>query len=267
MNSNEIQVFQNADFGNVRGVEINGEGWLIGKDVAEALGYSNSRDALAKHVDAEDKDTVAIHDGIGNPNKVVINESGVYALIFGSKLPSAKKFKHWVTHDVLPSIRKHGLYAVDEVLADPDILINALMQLKEERVKNARAKQTIAIQNQQIAELQPKASYYDVILNCQDALPISVIAKDYGWSGVKLNNYLHEAGVQYKMDGTWLLYQEYAQNGYTHTKTHDYIDNYGVEHAKVHTYWMQKGRIFIYNLLKQNGILPIMEQDDSFLDA
>ena len=108
---NEIQVFNNPEFGNVRTVIINGEPWLIGKDVAQALGYSNPRDALSKHVDDEDKNTVAFRDGTsGNPNQTVINESGLYSLVLSSKLPGAKKFKRWVTSEILPSIRKTGGY-------------------------------------------------------------------------------------------------------------------------------------------------------------
>jgi prophage antirepressor-like protein len=110
--ANELQIFENAEFGKVRTIVKGGEPYFVGKDVAEILGYSNTRDALAKHVDDEDKNTVAIRDGIqGNPNLTIINESGVYALIFGSKLPAAKKFKRWVTSEVLPSIRKTGSYS------------------------------------------------------------------------------------------------------------------------------------------------------------
>lgn len=108
---NELQLFQNPDFGGVRGLMIDGEPWLVGKDVALVLGYSNSRDALSRHVDDEDKNTVVFHDGTsGNPNMTIINESGLYSLIFSSKLPNAKKFKHWVTSEVLPAIRKTGQY-------------------------------------------------------------------------------------------------------------------------------------------------------------
>ena len=109
---NEIQIFNNEEFGRIRLVLFNDEPWIVGKDVAQALGYSNHRDALYKHVDDEDKNTVAIRDGIqGNPNMIIINESGLYALIFGSKLPSARRFKHWVTSEVLPTIRKTGRYS------------------------------------------------------------------------------------------------------------------------------------------------------------
>ena len=110
---NEIQIFKNDEFGQVRTTTINGEPWFVGKDVADILGYSNPRDALAKHVDDDDRNTVAIRDGKGNPNQTIINESGLYALIIGSKLPAAKKFKRWVTSEVLPSIRKTGSYTVD----------------------------------------------------------------------------------------------------------------------------------------------------------
>lgn len=109
----EIQIFKNDEFGQVRTTTINGEPWFVGKDVADILGYSNPRDAIAKHVDDDDRNTVAIRDGKGNPNQTIINESGLYALIIGSKLPTAKKFKRWVTSEVLPSIRKTGSYTVD----------------------------------------------------------------------------------------------------------------------------------------------------------
>lgn len=192
----------------------------------------------------------------------IINESGVYALIFGSKLPTAHKFKHWVTADVLPTIRRHGVFAVDEVLANPDILINALLELKKERQQNVNLQQTIAVQNQQIAEMKPKASYYDVVLNCKDLVAATVIAKDYGWSAKKLNRYLQDKGVQFKKCGIWLLYQKYAENGYTSTKTCPYDGSDGSVHTKPHTYWTQKGRLFIYDLLKADGILPLIESEE-----
>lgn len=193
----------------------------------------------------------------------VINESGLYGLILGSKLPTARKFKRWVTSEVLPAIRRHGVYAVDEVLANPDMLIEALLQLKAEREINQELKETVAVQNQQIVEMKPKASYYDVVLNCKDLVAISVIAKDYGWSANRMNQYLHQKGVQYKQGNKiWLLYQKYAEMGYTNTKTHSYPGNDGTMHTAVHTYWTQQGRLFIYELLKSEGILPTMEQED-----
>lgn len=260
----ELQIFKNAEFGSVRTIAVEGKPYFVGKDVAEILGYSNTRKALTDHVDEEDKmDGVTIRDSIGREqNPVCINESGLYSLILSSKMPNAKKFKRWVTSEVLPTIRRHGLYAMDEVLANPDILINALLELKAERERNANLQAVVAVQNQQMIEMQPKVSYYDVVLNCKDLVAISVIAKDYGWSATKLNQYLQQKGIQYKQGGKiWLLYQKYAEKGYTSTKTHSYPGSDGSTHTKVHTYWTQRGRLFIYDLLKADGILPLVEQE------
>lgn len=261
---NDIKIFENAEFGSVRTLEVNGEPYFVGKDVAEILGYSNTRDALVRHVDTEDKADVAIHDGSQNRNMTIINESGLYSLILSSKLPKAKEFKHWVTGEVLPSIRKHGAYMTDDVLhraiTEPDFLIQLATKLKEEQEKRRALESTVAVQSQQITELQPKASYYDVVLNSKDLLSIGKIAKDFGKSAVWLNKWLHEQGVQYKQGEIWLLYQKYAEQGYTSTKTRTYNGDDGAVHTKVHTYWTQKGRLFIYDLLKTNGILPLIEK-------
>ena len=257
----DLKVFENEELGSVRVMERNGEPWFVGKDVANILGYSNTRDALARHVAAEDKNTVVIHDGIqGNPNQTIINESGMYSLILSSKLETAKKFKHWVTAEVLPSIRRHGVYAIDEMLANPEAMISALMAYKEEREKRLALASENAVQKQQIAELQPKANYYDIVLNCPDLLPITVIAKDYGWSGRRMNRYLADKGIQFRQGDIWLLYQQYAQRGYTSTKTYAYPGSDGEKHSKVHTYWTQAGRLFIYSLMKADGNLPLIEQ-------
>lgn len=258
----ELQIFKNAELGSVRTLSINGEPYFVGKDVAEILGYTNPSKALADHVDEEDKLNNESLSSLGQRGGWIINESGLYGLILSSKLPNAKKFKRWVTSEILPAIRKHGVYAVDEVLNDPDMLIAALTELKAEREKTTTLKQTVAIQNQQIIEMKPKASYYDVVLNCKDLVAISVIAKDYGWSANRMNQYLYKKGVQYKQGNKiWLLYQKYAEMGYTNTKTHSYPGRDGSMHTAVHTYWTQAGRLFIYDLLKADGILPTMEQE------
>ncbi|MBR1528662.1 MAG: phage antirepressor KilAC domain-containing protein [Oscillospiraceae bacterium] len=120
---------------------------------------------------------------------------------------------------------------------------------------------TVNVQKQQIAELQPKASYYDLVLNCPDLLSTTEIAKDYGKSAVWLNNYLYSKGIQYKQSGIWILYQKYAEQGYSSTKTHNYNGKDGYQHCKQHTYWTQKGRLFIYDTLKKDGILPTIEKE------
>lgn len=263
----ELQVFKNSEFGSIRTLLINGEPHFVGRDIAEILGYSNTKDAIATHVDEEDRSVIQRSENtileIPNRGLTVINESGLYSLILSSKMPNAKKFKRWVTAEVLPAIRKHGVFAVDEVLANPDILINALMELKKEREEKLVLQQTVAVQNQQIVEMKPKASYYDVVLNCKDLVAISVIAKDYGWTANHMNQYLKEKGIQFKQGKKiWLLYKEYAEMGLTSTKTHTYSGSDGSAHSKPHTYWTQKGRLFIYDLLKKDGILPIMEKEN-----
>ena len=207
---NGIQIFQNAEFGSVRTADINGVPYFVGKDVAEILGYSNTRKALLDHVDEEDKtDGVTIRDSIGREQApVLINESGLYSLILSSKMPNARRFKRWVTSEILPTIRKHGVYATDELIANPDLAIAAFTALKEEREKNRLLEQTTAVQKQQIAEMKPKASYYDVVLNCKDLISTSTVAKDYGKSTIWMNRYLHEKGEQFKQGDIWLIYQK-----------------------------------------------------------
>lgn len=256
---NELQNF-NFEGNEVRTVLINDEPYFVGKDIADVLGYLNTRDALSKHVDEEDKNSVAIHDGKkGNPNQVVINESGMYSLVLSSKLPNAKKFKHWVTNEVLPSIRKHGAYMTDEkieeALLNPDTIISLATQLKEEREGRL-------IAEQQVKEFQPKVSYYDKVLSNDALMTISLIAKDYGMSGAGMNKLLHELGVQYRQGGTWLLYAKYQRTGWTHSETKMVPRKDGTEKAVLNTKWTQKGRLGLYELLKANGYLPLIEQED-----
>lgn len=261
--NNQVKVFESAEFGSVRTVEVGEVPYFVGRDVATVLAYKDTTDALQRHVDDDDKVKHPLIDSLGRVQQTtLINESGLYSLILGSKLPNAKKFKRWVTSEVLPSIRKHGMYATDELLANPDFAIQVFQELKAEREKCSLLETTVKVQSQQIAELKPKASYYDIVLNCKDLVSTSVIAKDYGKSAIWLNQYLHDKGVQYKQggkNGIWLLYQKYAEQGYTGTKTNPYNGSDGLQHTRVHTYWTQKGRLFIYAMLKNDGILPKVE--------
>ena len=129
------------------------------------------------------------------------------------------------------------------------------------RNQNQSLERMVAVQNQQISEMRPKVSYYDVVLQCKDLVPISVIAKDYGWSAKRMNSYLYEKGVQYKQGNIWLLYQKYAEKGYTSTKTFNTPGGDGELHNHVHTYWTQAGRLFIYDLLRTDGIMPLIERE------
>lgn len=256
----ELTVFNNADFGSIRAMEIDGEPWFVGKDVAERLGYKETAKAIREHVDPEDKGVSEMDTPGGKQPMTVVNESGLYSLVLSSKLPGAKAFKRWVTSEVIPAIRKHGGYLTpektEEILLNPDTIITLAQQLKAERERRRELESAVGAKDQQIAEMTPKAGYYDLILQNKDALAISKIAKDYGLSGVALNKILHDAHIQYKQGDVWLLYQKYAAQGYTATRTDLFTDAEGSQHVKVRTCWTQKGRLFIYDLLKSRGILP-----------
>lgn len=256
MNDIQLFKFENDD---LRTLVINDEPYFVGNDVATALGYSNYRKAIFEHVDEEDKLRTQIRYAGQNRQMTVINESGLYSLILSSKLPSAKKFKRWVTSEVLPSLRKHEAYLsdkkIEEVLTDPDTIIELATQLKNEREGRL-------IAEQQVNELKPKATYYDTILANPALMTITVIAKDYGMSGTEMNKKLHSLGVQYKQGNIWLLYTKYQRLGWTHSETHMVKRTDGTEKAVVNTKWTQKGRLGIYELLKQKDILPTIERGE-----
>lgn len=259
----ELQSFENAEFGEVRTVAIDDEPWFVAMDVCKALEIGNSRQALVR-LDDDEKGVIST-DTLGGVQALnVVNEPGLYTLVLGSRKPEAKAFKRWITHEVIPSIRKHGAYAtsvtIDSIIANPENGIRLLQALKTERDRRKELELENARQKQQLAEYSPKASYYDVVLQTTDALSASEIAKDYGKSAKWLNNLLHEKGIQFKQGGIWLLYQKYAEQGYTRSKTHTYSGDDGKQHSKLHTYWTQKGRLFIYDLLKRDDILPLMER-------
>ena len=247
--NNQMQIFEHRDFGKVRVIEINGVPWFVGKDVTDILGYTNSRKAIGDHVDTEDKGVTKCDTLGGKQSLSVINESGMYSLILSSKLPQAKAFKRWVTSEVLPMIRKHGAYITQDTLSQmmgsAEFTENLLDALADEYAKN------IALEDK-IDELAPKARFCDKVLLSGDTLQTSIIAKDYGMTAIAFNRLLHDLGIQYRMGNTWLLYKEYADKGFTKTKT--YYTPGGT--AVVHTYWLQKGRKFLYEILSLAGIYP-----------
>lgn len=253
---NELKIFKNSEFGEIRTVEIDGEPWFVGKDVAEILGYANPSKALSDHVDEEDKLNNESLSSLGQRGGWLINESGLYSLILSSKLSTAKKFKRWVTSEVLPAIRRTGAYGVQV----PRTLKEALQLALEQEEKLEALQLDNSIKTQQIAELTPKATYYDLILQCRDLLSMTEIAKDYGMSAKGMNKKLHELGVQYNQSGVWFLYAKYQSEGYTQTKTQNYNKPDGSQGARTHMYWTQKGRLFLYDFLKSKGILPLIEK-------
>ncbi|MBS5595686.1 phage antirepressor [Peptostreptococcus sp.] len=167
---NEIKAFNSLEFGQIRTTSIDGEPWFVGKDIAAALGYKNISDALIKHVDMEDKGVAKCDTLGGNQEKTVINESGMYSLVLSSRLDSAKKFKRWVTNDILPSIRKHGMYATDELINNPDLLIQVATQLKDERTK----RQQLELKEQ---ENRPKVLFAESVEASKCSILIGDLAK------------------------------------------------------------------------------------------
>lgn len=240
---------------------------FLAKDVAQWIDYSKTGNGhydvsrMLGTVDEDEKVTKVVRTPGGNQKAFFLTEDGLYEVLMKSRKPIAKVFKKKVK-EILRSIRKHGAYmtpaTLEEAILNPDFGIRLLTSLKEEREARKVLELQTAQQRQIIHELQPKATYYDLCLQNKTLLSVTKIAKDYGMSGNALNSLLHELGVQYKQGDVWLLYQKHADKGYTQSKTH-VIDS---ERSAFHTYWTQSGRLFIYELLKQQkGILPIIERE------
>lgn len=257
---NEIKVFDNEQFGQVRTILRDGEPWFVAADVCRALEIGNSSMAMSR-LDDDEKMTISLTDSHsgrrgGAQMQTLINEPGLYSLVLSSRKPEAKAFKRWITHEVIPSIRKTGGYIAGEADMSEDELITRAYEVVYRKLEAMR--QRVALQDKQIAELAPKASYCDTILQCASAVTVTQIAKDYGMSAIALNRKLAELGVQFKQGKTWIAYQKYAQKGYTQSQTH-YV---GDDICVTYTCWTQKGRMFLYDLLKSNGILPLIEQSE-----
>lgn len=251
----ELTIFENPEFGSIRTVELDGEPWLVGKDVAEALGYTNPRKALADHVDDEDKGVTKCYTPGGDQDMTIINESGLYSLVLSSKLPTARKFRRWVTSEVLPSIRRTGGYNLPK---DYPSALRALADTEEKRLALLAENEA---QRQVIADFEPVRQYVDTILHSKGSLATSQIAADYGISARALNRILHEEGIQHKVNSQWILYREHMGKGWTDSRTIQFIHSDGRPDAKMMTYWTQKGRMMIHNLLAQRGIVPVMDRE------
>ena len=213
---NEIQKFTSEQFGTIRTAVLDGKPWFVGKDVAVALGYSNPRKALADHVDEEDKrqgDGVTIRDSIGREqHPTLINESGLYALILSSKLHTAKQFKRWVTHDVIPAIRQHGAYFTDEtlrrLLSDPTQAHLLVMEYVQEALENERLKY-------ELQTALPKAKYYDTFVNPMECTNIRVTAKELGVPEKRFTKYLMRHRYLYRApSGKLMPYANYYNKGF-----------------------------------------------------
>lgn len=227
MENQIVKVFENEEFGRVRAVLIDGEPWFVGKDVAMTLGYANCRDALVRHIDSEDKiDGVVIHDSIGRPQKpILINESGVYSLIFGSNLPNAKFFKRWVTSEVLPTIRKTGTYQLMDSYMIDDPVERAKRWIEEQEEKKALERK--------IEEDKPKVEFADHVADTSDLIDMSTLAKLAKKENIKIGrNRLFE----WLRDNKYLMshgkhknepYQKYVDNGWFVVREYTYNTAYG----------------------------------------
>ena len=240
-------------FGDIRTMtNENGETYFVGKDVATALGYKNPSNALQVHVDEEDKTSYLIQVSGSNykANTLMINESGLYSLVLSSKLPQAKVFKHWVTSEVLPQIRKTGGYipthdAAGRKLSDMEIMSLAL-QIQQK---------TIEMQEQQIADMAPKAEYCDEVLESVSCFTTTQIAKELDMTVYDLTRLLQERKVMYKQSGQYLLYADFARKGYARNRNHSYYDNEGVLHTLTYLVWTERGRRMIHRMCKTEEIM------------
>jgi len=245
---NTPQIF-NFEQNEVRTFVENEVPYFVANDDAKTLGYKNPSKATNDHC----KKAIETwgNDSLGRRQKFkIIPESDVYRLIIKSNLPSAEKFESWVMEEVLPQIRKHGMYATDELLDNPDLLIEVATKLKEERTLRLVAEQ-------KVAEMQPKVNYHDIILANKSVTPISFIAKNYGMSARQMNKMLHDFGIQYRQGKAWLLYAKYQNEGYTHIEM---VPVQGTDNLKPIMKWTQKGHLFIYDFLKKHDVLPSIEK-------
>ena len=240
------QIFKNEEFGQIRTCMVDGETYFVGRDVAIALGYKNSMEALKRHVDEEDK-AIVKHDTLqGKQLHTVINESGLYALILSSKLEGARRFKRWVTSEVLPAIRKNGRYELEQQV------VKVEEQKRELESRNAYLEDISAYQ-------KPLTDYARHILSSTQTVTVTQIAQDYGFTAVRFNELLMHLRIQHKVGGQWILYAPHVHRGYVQSFSSYYVKPDGEVQVKVHTRWTQSGRLFLYEELKRVGILPLIE--------
>lgn len=252
---NEMQVFNNPEFGEVRTIEENGAILFCGSDVAKALGYTNPSKAINDHCRGDLTKRYPIVDALGRTQGAIfIPESDLYRLVFSSKLPTAEKFTDWVTKEVLPSIRKTGGYALPK---DYPAALRALADAEETKLRLLAENQQ---QAQVIADFEPIRQYVDTILESKGTMATSQIAADYGLTAQKLNKILHDGGIQRNVNGQWLLYAKHMGKGYTKSKTIQIMRSDGRPDSIMQTQWTQKGRLMIHEILTARGIEAVMDR-------
>ena len=234
-----LTIFENKEFGQIRTCMVNGETYFVGKDVSDALGYVNPTKAVKIHVDEEDRIMSEMDTIQGKRQTTVINESGLYALILSSKLDSAKRFKRWVTSEVLPQIRQNGRYELQ----------------RQARVLEKRN----ALLEEINAQQKPLTDYARTILSSTQTVTVTQIAQDYGFTAIRFNELLCNLRIQHKVGGQWILYMPFLNKGYVQSFSSYFVSPDGEVQVKLHTRWTQSGRLFLYDELKKAGLLPLIE--------
>ena len=241
---NEIQIFQNQEFGAIRTMKNEqGEPLFCAKDVAEALGYKIARKAVQDHVDEGDVLKRNTPTTSGNQMMLYVNESGLYALILSSKLEGARRFKHWVTSEVLPSIRKQGGYMIARQDESDEVIMARALQIMQA---------TLQRRDEQIAKLQPRADYADHVLDSISCFTVTQIGKELNMTGHDLNVLLCQMGIQYVQSGQYLLYANYARQGLAKNRTFEYHTSDGDLKTRTYLVWTERGRDFIHRLINKN---------------
>lgn len=250
----DLQIFNNDRFGQVRIIPVDGELMFVAKDVCDCLEITKHRDAISR-LDSDERGSVKLDTPGGKQDIAAINEYGLYSLVLSSRKPEAKEFKRWITHDVIPAIRKTGSYS----MVIPQTLPEALRAYADEVESHNATKAIVAQQEQQIAEFKPVKDYVDKILSSKSCLTITQIAADYGMSAQELNKILHEAGLQRKVGDQWILYKQHMAKGFTKSETFTFCRSDGRLDSKITTKWTQKGRLEIHSILTKLNIHAVCE--------
>ena len=250
---NELMIFNSPEFGQVRTIQKDGEPWFVAADVCKALELGDTGKAVGR-LDEDELTRIKIVSGGQNREMFAVNEPGLYSLVLGSRKPEARAFKRWITHEVIPSIRRTGGYTV------PQDYISALRALADSEEKRQALVAENETQRQAIADFEPIKQYVDAILASTSTMATSQIAADYDISAKKLNKILHEEGIQHNVNGQWILYQRHMGKGYTKSETIPIVHSDGRPGTKIYTKWTQKGRIMIHEILSNRGILAIMDR-------
>lgn len=250
---NGLMVFSSPEFGQVRTIQKGGGPWFVAADVCKALELGDTGKAVGR-LDEDELTRIKIVSGGQNREMFAVNEPGLYSLVLGSRKPEARAFKRWITHEVIPSIRKTGGYTV------PQDYISALRALADSEEKRQALVAENETQRQAIADFEPIKQYVDAILASTGTMATSQIAADYDISAKKLNKILHEEGIQHNVNGQWILYQRHMGKGYTKSETIPIVHSDGRPGTKIYTKWTQKGRILIHEILSNRGILAVMDR-------